>query len=66
MVLEAPFTYDVPADGYVDYKYTLLPAVFLNDTWIQAAEVQPSNPRVVHHSNLGLHADRQPRNVRAS
>jgi thiol-disulfide isomerase/thioredoxin len=53
MVLEAPFTYDVPADGYVDYKYTLLPAVFLNDTWIQAAEVQPSNPRVVHHSNLG-------------
>ena len=50
---EAPFTYDVPADGYVDYKYTLLPALFLNDTWIQAAEVQPSNPRVVHHSNLG-------------
>ncbi len=53
MVLEAPFTYDVPADGYVDYKYTLLPAVFLHDTYIQAAEVQPSNLRVVHHSNLG-------------
>jgi hypothetical protein len=53
MVFEAPFTYDVPADGYIDYKYTLLPTVFLNDTWIQAAEVQPSNPRVVHHSNLG-------------
>jgi thiol-disulfide isomerase/thioredoxin len=54
MVLEAPFTYDVPADGYVDYKYTLLPAAFLHDTYIQAAEVQPSNPRVVHHSNLGF------------
>ncbi len=53
MIFEAPFTYDVPADGYIDYKYTLLPAVFLHDTYIQAAEVQPSNPRVVHHSNLG-------------
>jgi hypothetical protein len=53
VIYEAPFTYDVPADGYVDYKYTLLPAIFLNDTYIQAAEVQPSNPRVVHHSNLG-------------
>ena len=53
VVYEAPFTYDVPADGYVDYKYTLLPAIFLHDTYIQAAEVQPSNPRVVHHSNLG-------------
>jgi len=53
VIYEAPFTYDVPAEGYVDYKYTLLPVVFLDDTYIQAAEVQPSNPRVVHHSNLG-------------
>ncbi len=53
IVLNTPLTYDVPADGYVDYKYTLLPTVFLNDTWIQSVEVQPSNPRVVHHSNLG-------------
>jgi AhpC/TSA family protein len=53
IVFEAPMTYDVPAEGYVDYKYTLLPTIFLHDTYIQAAEVQPSNPRVVHHSNLG-------------
>lgn len=53
LILEAPFTYDVPADGYVDYKYTLLPRIFLNDTWLEAVEVQPSNPRVVHHANLG-------------
>jgi Redoxin len=53
VIYEAPFTYDVPPDGYVDYKYTLLPVIFLHDTYIQAAEVQPSNPRVVHHSNLG-------------
>ena len=53
IVFEAPLTYDVPPDGYIDYKYTLLPTVFLHDTYIQAAEIQPSNPRVVHHSNLG-------------
>lgn len=53
IIFEAPETYDVPAEGYVDYKYTLLPTIFLHDTYIQAAEIQPSNPRVVHHANLG-------------
>jgi hypothetical protein len=53
LVLEVPFTYDVPAEGYVDYKYALLPRLFLTDMWLQAVEVQPSNPRVVHHANLG-------------
>ncbi len=53
LILEVPFTYDVPADGYVDYKYAMLPQVFLHDTWLQAVEIQPSNPRVVHHANLG-------------
>jgi hypothetical protein len=53
LVLEVPFTYDVPAEGYVDYKYALLPRLFLTDMWLQAVEIQPSNPRVVHHANLG-------------
>jgi hypothetical protein len=53
LVLEVPQTYDVPAEGYVDYQYALLPRVFLSDTWIESVEVQPSNPRVVHHANLG-------------
>jgi thiol-disulfide isomerase/thioredoxin/mono/diheme cytochrome c family protein len=53
LILEVPFTYDVPADGYVDYKYAMLPRVFLHDTWLEAVEIQPSNPRVVHHANLG-------------
>jgi hypothetical protein len=54
LVIEAPLTYDVPAEGYVDYKYALLPRIFLRDTWVEAVEVQPSNPRVVHHANLGF------------
>lgn len=54
MILTVPGTYDVPADGFVDYRYAVLPKVFLSDTWIAAAEVQPDNPRVVHHANLGF------------
>jgi hypothetical protein len=53
-VLETPLTYDVPADGYVDYKYAVLPTLFLKDTYFEAVEIQPSNPRIVHHANLGF------------
>jgi hypothetical protein len=53
LVIEDPAVYDVPAEGYVDYKYALLPKIFLRDTWLEAVEIQPSNPRVVHHANLG-------------
>jgi thiol-disulfide isomerase/thioredoxin len=42
----------LPADGFVDYKYIVLPHVFLQDTWISAAEILPSNPKVVHHCNM--------------
>jgi mono/diheme cytochrome c family protein len=53
VIVEVPITYDVPADGYVDYKYAAVPRIFFHDTWFDAVEIQPSNPRVVHHANLG-------------
>jgi mono/diheme cytochrome c family protein len=53
VIFDVPGTYEVPADGYVDYKYSALPTLFFNDTWIQGAEILPDNPRVVHHANLG-------------
>jgi len=43
----------LPAEGFVDYRYEILPHVFLKETWISAAEIKPSNPSVVHHCNLG-------------
>jgi peroxiredoxin len=43
----------VPAEGYVDYQYVLLPHVFSEDTYLEAVEIKPDNPRVVHHANLG-------------
>jgi thiol-disulfide isomerase/thioredoxin len=52
LVLTAVETHSLPADGFVDYKYVVLPHVFWQDTWIGAAEILPSNPAVVHHCNL--------------
>ena len=45
-------THKLPADGFVDYKYVVLPHVFSQDTWVSAAEILPSNPAVVHHCNM--------------
>lgn len=54
LVTTTPLAYNIPATGFVDYRYALLPHVFLRDTWVQAIEVLPDNPRVVHHANLAF------------
>jgi thiol-disulfide isomerase/thioredoxin len=43
----------IPATGLVDYKYVVLPAVFADDVWVEGVEIHASNPRVLHHCNLG-------------
>jgi len=40
---------DVPAEGVVPYKYFSVPTNFKEDKWVQAAEIRPSNRKVVHH-----------------
>ncbi|MFO0953434.1 MAG: redoxin family protein [Isosphaeraceae bacterium] len=52
IVTTTPLAYSVPATGFVDYKYAVLPYVFPRDTWVQSVEILPDNPRVVHHANL--------------
>ncbi|MBS0204066.1 MAG: redoxin family protein [Planctomycetes bacterium] len=42
----------VPATGFVPYRHALLPYVFFSDTWIEAIEIRPDNPVVVHHCNM--------------
>jgi hypothetical protein len=42
----------LPATGYIDYRYLILPYAFTNDTWVQGIQIQPANPRVLHHANL--------------
>ena len=34
--------------------YAILPHVFAEDTWIQAAQILPDNPRVLHHCNMAF------------
>jgi len=41
--------YPVPADGTIAYQYMQVPTGLTEDKWIQAIEVRPGNPAVVHH-----------------
>lgn len=60
LIIKALETHELPAEGFVDYKYVVLPYVFLQETWISAAEILPSNPDTVHHCNLGYVAVGKP------
>ncbi len=51
-IITALEEHKLPAEGYVDYQYSILPYVFEQDTWVQKVEILPDNPRVVHHCNL--------------
>jgi hypothetical protein len=44
--------HSIEATGFLPYRYAVLPHVFLHDTWVEAVEIRPDNPAVVHHSNL--------------
>jgi len=53
-VTTTPFAQQLPATGFVDYKYAIFPHIFAQDTWVQAVEILPDNPAVVHHANLAF------------
>lgn len=40
----------LPATGLIDYRYVTLDIPLEEDVWIVAAELRPSNPKVLHHS----------------
>ncbi|MFM7056070.1 MAG: redoxin family protein [Planctomycetota bacterium] len=44
--------HEIPATGFVPYRYTLLPYVFFGETWVEAFEIRPLNRAVVHHCNM--------------
>ena len=44
--------HSIPATGFVDYRYAVLPHLFLNETWVEAFEIKPDNRSVVHHCNM--------------
>ncbi len=53
LVLEQAKDSELPADGYIPYRYIVFNHVFTQDTWVEAIEISPDNARVVHHANLG-------------
>jgi thiol-disulfide isomerase/thioredoxin len=53
MVLKTPVQ-KIPASGYIDYRYIILPHRFEKDTWIQGAQILPENSRAMHHCNMAF------------
>src|SRR5262245_19748242 len=49
VVFALPEEYAVPASGTIDYKYFEVPTNFAEDRWVQAFQVRPGTPSVVHH-----------------
>lgn len=41
--------YPIPAEGTIAYQYLQVPTNLSEDKWVQAMEVKPGNPAVVHH-----------------
>jgi hypothetical protein len=58
--------YPVPAIGTVDYKYFEVPTNLTEDRWIQAFEVKPGTPAVVHHVIVYARAPRRDRPAAAA
>jgi hypothetical protein len=48
LVLTVP-EQELPATGLVEYRYEDIELPFDRDVWVVAADLQPSNPKVLHH-----------------
>jgi hypothetical protein len=49
VIVTMPANIELPATGIIDQSNVLVYAHFEKDMWVKAAEVQPGNPKVVHH-----------------
>jgi len=49
IIVSFPKPVDIPATGIWDQANLVVKAHFEKDMWVQAAEVRPGNPKVVHH-----------------
>jgi peroxiredoxin len=49
VVFEIPQVEKIPAKGTVQYQYQEVKTSFDEDRWVQAMEIRPTAPQVVHH-----------------
>lgn len=52
LIITASKPESLPATGYINYRYIVLPYSFPHDTWVQGVQIMPGNQKVVHHANL--------------
>jgi len=52
IVIEMPKPFGLPATGAINYKFILVKTNFPADMWIEAAEMRPGNPKVLHHGKV--------------
>lgn len=52
IVISMPQPFIVPPKVEIDYQYLILPTGFSIARWVQAIEIRPGDPSVVHHAVL--------------
>jgi hypothetical protein len=50
IVIPMPVEFEVPAEGELPMQNFYVPVPFKEEHWVQAVELRPGNPAVVHHS----------------
>lgn len=50
VIVEMPVDYEVPAEGEIPMQNFYVPVPFNEERWVEAVELRPGNPAVVHHS----------------
>jgi thiol-disulfide isomerase/thioredoxin len=52
LVIKMKDAAEIPATGYIPYKYVLLPYTFKDDTWVTGCQILPQNKTALHHCNM--------------
>jgi thiol-disulfide isomerase/thioredoxin len=52
LVIKMPQRVEIPATGYIPYKYVILNHLFKEDTWITGCQILPENKAALHHCNM--------------
>ncbi len=52
VIKEMPSAFPIPAKGAINYQFIRVKGNIAQDTWVEAAEMRPSNPKVLHHGKV--------------
>ncbi len=50
LIIPMPVEFDIPAEGELPMQNFFVPVPFKEERWVEAVELRPGNPAVVHHS----------------